>query len=129
MSNEDGTSATIMLNELRIGSFLSPSEPRGTWAAGFPGCSVTCAGWCWDCTTPNDHNGSSDDVEGGIDDPADGMGAWLTCPFQQATARSRHEGVNAAFCDGSVRFISNEITQAVWWWLNCRDDGLDTGGN
>jgi prepilin-type N-terminal cleavage/methylation domain-containing protein/prepilin-type processing-associated H-X9-DG protein len=124
ISNEDGTSNTIMLNEVRTGTFLSTSEPRGTWALGFPGASVTCAGWSWDCLTPNDHSDNSDDVEGGIDDPNDGMGAWQTCPFQQATARSKHiGGVNAAFCDGSVRFIGNSVTQAVWWYMNCRDDG------
>jgi prepilin-type N-terminal cleavage/methylation domain-containing protein/prepilin-type processing-associated H-X9-DG protein len=130
VSNEDGTAYTILLNEVRIGSHLSPGDPRGTWAAGFPGCSVTCAGWSWDCTNPNDHNANADDCEGAVDDPVGGMGAWMPCPFQQATARSRHaEGVNSAFCDGSVRFIGNDVSQRVWWALNCRNDGLETGGN
>ena len=130
LSNEDGTSYTIMLNEVRVGSHLTPNDPRGTWAAGFPGASVTCGGWSWDCTNPNDNNSDSDDCEGAINDPNGGMGAWQTCPFQQATARSRHgNGVHAAFCDGSVRFIGNEVSQATWWALNGRNDKLSTKDN
>ena len=31
------------------------------------------------------------------------------------SARSRHSGgVNAVLCDGSVRFVSGNITPAVW---------------
>ena len=42
--------------------------------------------------TPNDQSDNADDIEGGINDPVGGMGAWPTCPFQQAQARSRHTG-------------------------------------
>ena len=46
------------------------------------------------------------------------MGAWPGCPFQQANARSRHTGgVNVAMSDGSVRFVRNSISQAVWWYM------------
>jgi prepilin-type N-terminal cleavage/methylation domain-containing protein/prepilin-type processing-associated H-X9-DG protein len=124
ISQQDGTSATILLNEVRTAGHLSVGDPRGVWALGFPGASCTGANACWDCTNPNDHNDNSDDVEGGVNDSVGGMGAWQTCPFQQAQARSLHtNGVNAAFCDGSVRFIQNSISQQVWWCLNMRDDG------
>jgi prepilin-type processing-associated H-X9-DG protein len=44
--------------------------------------------------------------------------------FTWAAARSRHTGgVNAALCDGSVRFFSNSISPAVWSAL-----GTVTGG-
>jgi prepilin-type N-terminal cleavage/methylation domain-containing protein/prepilin-type processing-associated H-X9-DG protein len=121
----DGTSNTILLNEVRTAGHLSVGDPRGVWAMGMPGASVTCACYCWDCTNPNDHNDNSDDVQGGVNDSAGGMGAWQTCPFQQAEARSLHTaGVNVAFADGSVRFVVNEVSQSVWWAMNCRDDGI-----
>jgi prepilin-type N-terminal cleavage/methylation domain-containing protein len=125
LADQDGTSTTVMLSEVRVGSFLSPADPRGTWAAGFPGCSAIGACYCWDCTNPNDHNDSSDDTEGGVDDPTDGMGNWATCPFQQAQARSQHlGGVNVAWGDASVRFVRDDVSQAVWWYMCARNDGV-----
>jgi prepilin-type processing-associated H-X9-DG protein len=125
LSNQDGTSNTVLLNEVRTGTHLRTGDPRGTWALGFPGASVTCAGWSWDCTGPNDHNDNADDTEGGKNDSAGGMGNWESCPYQQATARSQHTaGVNVAFSDGSVRFVQNTVSQAVWWYMNIRDDGV-----
>lgn len=42
---------------------------------------------------------------------------------RSAQARSRHSGgVNACFSDGSVRFIRNDITPRVWWYMNSRND-------
>jgi prepilin-type N-terminal cleavage/methylation domain-containing protein/prepilin-type processing-associated H-X9-DG protein len=125
ITSNDGTANTILLSEVRTAGHLSPADPRGTWALGMPGASVTCANASWDCTNPNDHNDNSDDVLGGVNDSAGGMGAWQTCPFQQAQARSLHNGgVNVALCDGSVRFVSDNVSQAVWWAMNCRDDGI-----
>jgi prepilin-type processing-associated H-X9-DG protein len=41
-----------------------------------------------------------------------------------AMARSKHSGgVNACFADGSVRFVSNNVTQWVWCLLQSRNDG------
>jgi len=43
-----------------------------------------------------------------------------------ASARSRHSGgVNAAMCDGSVRFVDNEIAQETWQGL-CTRAGSET---
>src|SRR4029077_1372501 len=37
ITTSDGTSSTIMLNEVRTAGHLSPADPRGTWALGMPG--------------------------------------------------------------------------------------------
>jgi prepilin-type N-terminal cleavage/methylation domain-containing protein/prepilin-type processing-associated H-X9-DG protein len=139
ISGADGTSNTIMFNEVRVG--LNAQDRRGTWALGVGGSSITGASAIGDATTPNDANEFSDDIEdcnalrqaGGF--PArSGMGPLrMGCsndnlpnnwPNWQAQARSRHtNGVNACFCDGSVRFIPNTVAQTVWFNLNARDDG------
>jgi prepilin-type N-terminal cleavage/methylation domain-containing protein/prepilin-type processing-associated H-X9-DG protein len=47
-----------------------------------------------------------------------------------AAARSRHPGgVNAAFADGSVRFLTNSITPAIWVSLGTRAGGEVISGN
>jgi prepilin-type N-terminal cleavage/methylation domain-containing protein len=53
----DGTSQTIMINELRSG--MTATDPRGTWALGMPGCSFTNAGRNYN-PTPNNTLDSPD---------------------------------------------------------------------
>jgi prepilin-type N-terminal cleavage/methylation domain-containing protein len=53
----DGTSNTILFNEIRAG--ISPLDPRGTWALGFPGASITNAGRQAYNPTPNNMLGDS----------------------------------------------------------------------
>jgi len=126
LTAQDGTSSTVMLAEVRIGSHLSPGDARGTWAVGYPGASVICAAYTWDCTTPNNNDPNADDCEGCIDDPQRGMGAWQPCPFQQANSRSRHTGggVIVTMCDGSTRYLSATTSQQTWWKMCARDDGM-----
>ncbi len=52
-------------------------------------------------------------------------GKTATVPtYTAATARSFHAGgVNALLLDGSVRFVPNAISQAVWWALGTRMGG------
>jgi prepilin-type processing-associated H-X9-DG protein len=46
-----------------------------------------------------------------------------------AQARSLHNGgVNTAFADGSVRFISDFIAQGTWFYLPSTNDGMATTG-
>jgi prepilin-type N-terminal cleavage/methylation domain-containing protein/prepilin-type processing-associated H-X9-DG protein len=121
---QDGSSNTIMLTEVRIGAHLSPLDPRGTWALGFPGASVVAGHFSWDNTLPNTTEDNSDDCEGCINDPQGGMGAWPGCPYQQGQARGRHTGgVNVAMADASVLFVRNSISQANWWYMNSANDG------
>jgi prepilin-type processing-associated H-X9-DG protein len=40
------------------------------------------------------------------------------------TASSRHTGgVNLALVDGSVQFVSSNVSQKVWWAVGSRNDG------
>ena len=62
-------------------------------------------------TTPNSKSPDSVYWAIGFDPLMPYINNWS----QYNAARSRHfGGVNASFCDGSVRFISNNITQNVW---------------
>ena len=121
----DGSSNTVMLGEVRNGSHLSIQDSRGVWAIGMPGASVIAGQFSWDDTVPNTLEDNADDCEGCINDPKGGMGAWPGCPFQQAQARSRHTGgVQVAMADGSIRFVRNGTSQAIWWYMNASDDGV-----
>jgi prepilin-type N-terminal cleavage/methylation domain-containing protein len=137
LSGEDGTSETIMINEVRVG--LNNQDRRGVWAMGVAGCSVTAALSVGDCTVPNDTGEYSDDIEDcnkvrqalGIGNTGLGplrMGCsndnlpnnW---PNWQGQARSNHpSGIVAAFCDGGVRYISNDVPQNIWLLYNSRND-------
>ncbi len=117
----DGSSNTIMINHIRVGT--NSTDPRGTWAWGFVGGSITAANAVGDCYTPNDTNGNSDDVLGCTDRPDIAMGCWGS-GYGQAQARSAHSGcVLACFADGSVRTVTNAISQQNWYQIQSRDDG------
>lgn len=134
----DGTSNTILLNELRIG--LNSNDRRGVWAMGLGGASVTGSNNRGDSILPNDSLEKADDIEdctaarqlAGVGNSGWGalqMGcsydnASRNWPNSQAQARSRHlGGVNACFADGSVKFIKNSIQQNIWGYIQSRNDG------
>lgn len=120
----DGAAYTLMLGELRIGSFLGAEDARGTWAAGLPGASVICAAASWDCFGPNDFSNEADDCQNCVNAWEQGMGACPGCAFQQANSRSKHlDGVVTCFADGSVHFIRNNLSPYVWFNMLSRNDG------
>jgi prepilin-type N-terminal cleavage/methylation domain-containing protein/prepilin-type processing-associated H-X9-DG protein len=140
--SQDGTSNTILFNELRVG--LNLNDRRGTWAMGVGGASLTCASSIGDCTVPNDANEYSDDIEDcnatrvtagvAVVSTTPGLGPKrMGCsndnlpnnwPNWQAQARSLHPGgVNVCFGDGSTRLVSNNVSQSIWYLLNSREDG------
>lgn len=121
----DGLSKTCLLAELRSG--VTPADPRGVWALGDAGSSTL---WGHGGISPGDSYGpnckasNADDIAncqaiqqsfGGADKlAAAGMSCCTICgPNQelgQATARSMHVGgVFLSMCDGSVRWISDDI--------------------
>jgi prepilin-type N-terminal cleavage/methylation domain-containing protein/prepilin-type processing-associated H-X9-DG protein len=130
----DGTSNTIMFNEIRAG--ISPLDPRGTWALGFPGASITNAGRQQYNPTPNNSLGDSgadgDEIQNCYKFWAPGIGSLqrMGCINDSgninasAMARSLHSGgVNACFCDGHVQFISDSVSEFTWGLLNSKADG------
>jgi prepilin-type N-terminal cleavage/methylation domain-containing protein/prepilin-type processing-associated H-X9-DG protein len=122
----DGTSNTVLLGELRIGSYLGAYDSRGVWALGFPSASVLAGQQSWDDLSPNDPEDNGDDCEGCVNDTVNGhaMGAWQGCPFQQGEARGKHTGgVNICFADGSIKFVRNDVDLGVWFRMTARDDG------
>ena len=115
----DGASTTILVAELRAG--VISIDCRGTWALGGAGPSaIACCGYSGDAKGPNAKNGSSDDIFGGKEvlEQIDfdqlvviGMACYNSANNSQATSRSAHPGgVQTAFCDGSVHWITDGIS-------------------
>jgi prepilin-type N-terminal cleavage/methylation domain-containing protein len=127
LSNQDGTTNTIMVNHVRAG--YDGNDPRGTWALGQYGASIT--GNCpqGDCFGPNDRQSNSCDVRGCQDRPDQNMGCWGT-DYGQATARAAHSGVIVVgMGDGSARNVSNSITMNNWFFMQSRADGQNWTDN
>lgn len=109
----DGASNTILLSELRAG--MNSVDSRGVWAIGIPGSSITaCNAWYGDDYGPNCLITASDDIWGCNNDncrPRLKMPCYTSSSGgDQATARSSHAGgVQTAFCDGSVHWISDSV--------------------
>ena len=115
----DGASNTIMLAELRAGVVFC--DCRGTWALGGAGPSaIACCGYNGDSKGPNAKGTAADDIFGckkvkeQLDDDqlvTLGMLCYKdSTNNSQATSRSSHPGgVQTAFCDGSVHWITDGI--------------------
>ncbi|CAN5465591.1 DUF1559 domain-containing protein [soil metagenome] len=121
----DGTSNTVMIDELRIGP--SANDLRGTWAMGQAGASIVAGSGRNGTPGPNISPSGGDDIQGGDDRPDIGMGAYVT-NSNQVTAKSRHvSGVLIGYCDGGVRFVRNGVPQRIWFLLHSRNDGQVIG--
>jgi prepilin-type processing-associated H-X9-DG protein len=137
----NGLSTLVAIEEVRAG--IASLDPRGVWALGQIGGSVTWAhGANGDDGGPNCPNPGADDVlqgdklvrEFGVTQLVDvGMPVCDHCERNiQATSRSLHPGcVNVLFLDGSVRTVGDGIDLGLWHVLHSRDtpasilDGLD----
>jgi formylglycine-generating enzyme required for sulfatase activity len=128
---ENGQSTLIALDEVRAG--IHPLDPRGVWALGQIGGSVTWAhGIGGDAFAPNHPWSRADDILG-CRSLHEAVGTetllreHMPCVDyvdinQQATARSLHPGgVHAAFLDSSVRMISDRIDPGLWHVIHSRE--------
>jgi prepilin-type processing-associated H-X9-DG protein len=127
----NGSTNLVAFNEIRAG--VSADDILGSWALGHIATSVTWGhGVNGDAYGPNILWARSDDIQGcatlhhtiGTEELS-----RLEMPCvsyldenQNAGSRSRHAGgVNAAFLDGSVRFISNNIDPSLWHVIHSRE--------
>jgi prepilin-type N-terminal cleavage/methylation domain-containing protein len=124
----DGTSNTLLLSELkyRTPSATGPSyqDSRGVWTYGTMGGNTFSAQ-----TGPN--SATPDGVWGCRNFPQEGMPCVQSgSPYRNmfAAARSYHVGgVNSALADGSVRFVSNNISLTLWQAMGSRGGGEIVG--
>ena len=132
---QNGQSSLVAIEELRAG--IHPLDPRGVWALGQVGGSITWAhGISSDDCGPNNQWDRSDDLLGcgllhetvGSDTLQDER---MPCVHyvdrnDQATARSLHtSGVNVLFLDGSVRFVNDRVDRALWHVMHSRETPAD----
>jgi len=133
-----GISNFVIVDEVRAG--VHPLDPRGSWALGFIGASLTARHGLIsgqeDAAGPNNQNLGADDVYGcgpmiaaiGIDEF---QALRMPCRAQatsgepqvnaQATSRSLHPGgVHVLTADGSAHFVSDSINPDVWFYLHSR---------
>lgn len=131
-----GMSNMVALDEIRAG--VHPLDPRGTWALGFVGASLTAGhGVYGDAGHPNSVAASADDICGctalkaalGLDRlMPEGMSCYSNPnPAQefnvQAAAKSQHTGgVFVGMLDGSVHFVSNDVDPRVWHDMHSREN-------
>jgi type II secretory pathway pseudopilin PulG len=125
-----GTSRIAAIDEIRAG--IDPVDPRGVWALGMVGSSITCCHGIYNLGNtgpPNNLSPNADDVVGcsaliakfGLPKLTElGMPCQMNKAIgvevsNQATSRSMHPmGVHILMLDGSGHHISENIAPQVW---------------
>ena len=128
---QNGLSTLVAVNEVCAG--IHPVDPRGVWALGQLGGSITFGhGVTGDDGGPNNQGERADDVLGCgrlhklLGSDAIARERMPCCNYWelnlQATSRSMHQGgVNALMMDGSVRFVSDTIDPSLWHVMHSRE--------
>jgi len=118
---KDGTSNTIAISEVKFtDELLQLGDSRGVWPVYAMGSSAFSTG-------RNPNSAVADEIPQCIDET---VAPCITVngPNQIAAARSFHaNGVQVALADGSVRFISNDVDDAVWVALGTRNNRENPG--
>jgi len=117
----DGSSKTLLMSETRFAAIDETDDHRTLMLSDYGGFFTAAAPpnsgtdrfrWCDGALDPSMPCTSTGD------NPAD----W------QLIARSRHPGgVNAAFCDGAVKFVPDTIEPGVWEELSSMNSGNPAG--
>jgi prepilin-type N-terminal cleavage/methylation domain-containing protein len=110
----DGLSNTLMMSEC-----ITIDDTGNDWGGPLSDFSTSLGGQAFEAwLTPNSH---TPDEEARVIPPPHALNGNPLPTFvgdtqlQSFAARSKHPaGVNASLCDGSVRFVRNEITLDVW---------------
>ena len=108
----DGTSNTVMVWEIRVGTV--DTDPRGTWALGRVGPSLV--GGCdnvGDCFGINTKGNNGDDVADCTNSAAGGNGCWNGGDGQMGPKSLHVGGCHALLGDGAVRFLSENMNADV----------------
>ncbi len=118
----DGTSNTLLMSEILMAQTPEDADWRGDF---FNDQGVFCF---MTLTTPN--STSPDVIDSGWFVASPTMGPAVAGSPQYYAARSRHlGGVNAALCDGSVRFVPNSISLGTWSAAGSMSGGEVLGSN
>jgi len=133
-----GLSNMVAVDEIRAG--VRTVDPRGSWALGFAGASVTVRHGLRtrteDDNNPNNQYHSADDIVGcgALEAQLGGeealarlrMPCWAATTQPevngQATARSLHPaGVHVLMTDGSAHFVPDAVNPEVWYFMHLRE--------
>jgi prepilin-type N-terminal cleavage/methylation domain-containing protein/prepilin-type processing-associated H-X9-DG protein len=113
----DGTSNTLLMSEVIIHPVSALRDRRGDFHNDGNGCSIF--------QTVNTPNSGIDSIKDAI--ACQDYRPYMPCSptaFGHIAARSRHPGgVMAAFCDGSIRFVQNNVALQLWQNLSTMNDG------
>lgn len=126
----DGTSNTVASWEVRAG--VTSGDVRGTWAAGRGTFTLQCNNTggglqTGDCNGINDGKDGGDDVLACNSQSNQKMGCW-NGGDGQVGAKSLHVGgVHALLCDGTVRFINQNLDGVTHQRIIAQGDGNPTG--
>jgi prepilin-type N-terminal cleavage/methylation domain-containing protein/prepilin-type processing-associated H-X9-DG protein len=114
----DGTSSTLLMSEVIIHPQATLRDRRGDQHNDDNGGSIF--------QTVNTPNSGIDSITAAI--ACQNLLPWLPCSPSangHIAARSRHPGgVMAAYCDGSVRFVPNNVALAVWRGVSTMNEGV-----
>jgi prepilin-type N-terminal cleavage/methylation domain-containing protein len=131
-----GTTTFAALDEIRAG--IDPIDPRGVWALGMAGSSITVRNGIYtfpDSAPPNNLAPQGDQIVScqaliakyGMEQLRTwGMPCQQDTPAanSQATSRSLHPtSVHILLLDGSAQSISENINPQIWQFLHSKDNG------